>query len=262
MPSFSTLWLLNAPPALTPRSAPRNGGEPRKMSVLESREVPTLKMPYGWVPIVQASAGIQRVLSLAYMLVWSWLSNREAARQIGDTPARRIILLWDEVEAHLHPQWQRVLLPAVMRVIQSQLLKKSGTTLQVFATTHAPLVCASVETIFDRQKDKFFNLELNENGQVELEDIPWAKHGDAVGWLTSTAFDMRSGYSTEAERAMRIADAFMAGTLGELQDVPPALRNADGIQAELRRTLPGDDPYWAFWMTRDGTQAPISGGGR
>lgn len=46
-------------------------GEPRKMSVLDSREVPTLKMPYGWVPIVQASAGIQRVLSLAYLLVWS-----------------------------------------------------------------------------------------------------------------------------------------------------------------------------------------------
>ena len=147
-----------------------------------------------------------------------------------------------------------------MRVIQSQLLKESGTTLPVIATTHAPLGCASVETSFDRPKDKFCNLELNEAGQVELEDIPWAKHGDAVGWLTSTAFDRRSGYSTEAERARRRADAFLADRLGALEDVPLALQNAQGIQAELRRTLPGDDPYWAFWMTRDGAPTPAPGG--
>lgn len=219
-------------------------GEPRKLSVLDSREVPTLRMPYGWVPVVQASAGIQRVLSLAYMLVWSWLSNREAAKQIGDAPAQRIILLWDEVEAHLHPQWQRLLLPAVMRVIQSQLLNASGTTLQVIATTHAPLVCASVETLFDRQKDKFFNLELNESGQVELEDIPWAKHGDVVSWLESEAFDLKSGYGVEAEAAMSAAGDFLAGT-GPQDD-----GTRDAIEARLRKALGGDDPFLVDWFAK------------
>ena len=46
-------------------------------------------------------------------------------------------MLIDQVESHLHPRWQRVLLPALLAVV-SRL--KAGATVQVIATTHAPLV--------------------------------------------------------------------------------------------------------------------------
>jgi len=91
-------------------------GESVRLQDSGAREIPTLVMPYAQVPIHQTSAGIRRILSLAYMLVWAWTEHRVAADLRGHNRAKRIVLLWDEVEAHLHPQWQRTILPAVVGV--------------------------------------------------------------------------------------------------------------------------------------------------
>ncbi len=206
-------------------------------------------MPYGSVPIHQASAGIRRILSLAYMIVWAWTEHRVAAELRGRERTRRIVLLWDEVEAHLHPQWQRTILPAVVGVLQRLLQDVDGTELQVLATTHAPLVLASLETLFVPDTDRLFNLELNATGAVRLETIPWAKQGDAVEWLRSPAFDMRSGYSREAERALQAAQSWLAGRKDQL---PEGLRTREEIEMELKRSLAEDDPFWPRWLVRTG----------
>jgi hypothetical protein len=190
-------------------------GSSRKISILDSREVPTLHLPYGEVPITQISAGIRRILSLAYSLVWAWTEHKRAAKLIDDAVAHRIIVLFDEVEAHLHPQWQRRLLPAVLEVVEKILLSDDeDITIQAIVTTHAPLILASIETHFDRITDKLFNLKLTDQQKVEVEEIPWAKQGDVISWLTSDMFELPSGYSTEAERATKAADDFMAGFPG------------------------------------------------
>lgn len=174
-------------------------GESVRLPDSGAQEIPTLVLPYGHVPIHQASAGIRRILSLAYMIVWAWTEHRVAAGHRGREQAKRIVLLWDEVEAHLHPQWQRTILPSVVGVLQRFLRETDGTELQVLATTHAPLVLASLETMFSPETDRLFNLELDAAGtKVRLEAVPWAKQGDVVEWLLSPAFDMRSGYSREA----------------------------------------------------------------
>ncbi len=65
--------------------------------------------------------------------------------------------------------------------------KQKPRTIQIIASTHAPLVLASVETVWNQLSDKLFEFELDE-GQVRFEEVPFAKHGSISNWLTSTSF--------------------------------------------------------------------------
>jgi hypothetical protein len=230
------------------REQPLRPGEPVRLpDDFGDVDIPTLVLPHGEeVPIYHASAAVRRILSLAYLIVWAWTEHRITAMTRGHEPARRIVLLWDEIEAHLHPQWQRTILPAVVGVLERLLREADGTQLQVLASTHAPLVLASMETHWLAEKDRLFNLELSEDGKrVQIEEVPWARFGDASGWLTSPAFDMESGYSREAERAMNAADCLMAGYEEQL---PGEMKDAETIHRELLRTLDGRDPFWPLWL--------------
>lgn len=107
-----------------------------------TRDEPSLVFDYGIVPVRHASAGVRRILALAYLVVWSWYEHRLAASAIQTRPADRIVVLLDEVETHLHPQWQRRLMPALMTVLTGL---SAGLNVQVMLTTHSPLVLASLE---------------------------------------------------------------------------------------------------------------------
>lgn len=224
--------------------APLKPGPSVRVPGMGVRDVPTLEMPYGAVPLPQTSAGMRRILSLAYMLVWAWTEHRAAAAQRGRECSRRIVLLWDEVEAHLHPQWQRTILPAVVRVLDRMLASAEQPQVQVLATTHAPFVLASVETLFDEARDRLFNLELTPEREVRLETVKWARFGNIVEWLRSPAFDMKSGYSKEAEKALIAANRWMRGQHDGL--------TREAVQSELERTLPGGDPFWPRWLAATG----------
>jgi predicted ATP-dependent endonuclease of OLD family len=115
--------------------------------------------------------------------VWTWREHVEAARLKNTPPSSSLVVLLDEVEAHLHPQWQRVLLPALLRVAR----ELSG-DVQLFATTHAPLVLASLESHFDDGQDALFHLDLEE-GEVGVSKIPWALRSDVSLWFTKAMFD-------------------------------------------------------------------------
>ena len=95
-------------------------GKLTRISLDDVRDYPTLTMPYGQdVPVVHASAGMRRIIALAYLLVWSWKEHVIASRRLGDPPAHQIIFLIDEIESHLHPKWQRRIFDAVLAGIRS-----------------------------------------------------------------------------------------------------------------------------------------------
>jgi len=210
-------------------------------------KLPTLVTPESPRPILLefVSAGVRRMLALVYALVWAWVEHRRALRLTRNTAteAHRIVLMIDEIETHLHPQWQRRILPSILEAVK--MLFGQEVPVQLILTTHSPLVLASVETRFDPHQDRLFNFEFKGPGKIEVEEIPWAKFGDASGWLTSPAFDMDSGYSNEAETAMKAADDMMAGYVDRL---PEQLKTAGQIHSELRRTLDGADPFWPLWI--------------
>ena len=216
-----------------------------RLQIGDAKPTPFLQMPYGKVPVTQCSAGMRRILAMAYMLVWAWLRHQEDAKLTGDEPTRSVVLLWDEVEAHLHPQWQRLILPAMIKVVSAILLQEGKSSVQIIATTHAPLVLSSLETLCDDEQDRLLNLQIGESGAVELEIIPWAKYGDVTGWLTSPAIDLPSSYPKEAEEAISVARDLIAGRKPTLHSKPATKKS---VHAELLRTLRDTDPYWRFWM--------------
>ncbi len=220
--------------------------EPQKVFLDDSRKFPTLAMPYGVVPYPQWSAGVKRVVSFAYLIVWAWVEHLQAAALRKEASTDRIILIVDEIEAHLHPKWQRTILPAILNVVD-KLQKKIS--VQVFAATHSPLVLASVEPYFDEETDQLFCFNLDTDkpmgDMVSFNALPWAVHGDVVGWLTSDVFGLEQARSREAETMIEAAEAFMRGDTANL---PASLKTKGAITAELKRVLSGLDPFWPRWI--------------
>jgi hypothetical protein len=215
--------------------------EPRRVYLNDPRDYPTVDLGYDNVPIIHLSAGMRRVVGLAYLIVWTWTEHVKACRLLGFDPAKKIVVLVDEMEAHLHPKWQRHILPQLIDVLAGL---GTGTEPQVVMTTHSPMVMASLEPCFDEERDKLFLFELHQK-DVSLREVPWAKHGDAVAWLTSPIFGLEQARSREAERAIEAAYDFMAGRTAEL---PEGLRTADQIDHELHRVLPDQDKFWPRWV--------------
>lgn len=217
-------------------------GPPTRVSLGDVRDIPTLEMPYGSVPIVFASAGARRILGLAYLLVWAWEEHVRAAALLDQKPTTELVLLVDEIEAHLHPQWQRAILPALLAVATG--LGAGGMRVQILATTHAPLVLASAEPFFDEERDDLFHFQL-QGDRVTVESGGWAKQGDVLNWLVSEFFGLRQARSRDAERVIEAAEAFMSG---ERDKLPRGLRTEKAIHQELLRLLPGHDPFWPRWI--------------
>jgi hypothetical protein len=217
-------------------------GEPTRISLNDIRDIPTIKLPYDTIPITHASAGMKRILSLAYILVWMQSENLIISKMLKQKPAHQLIFLMDEVESHLHPRWQRSIVPAILKVIE-KLQQKID--VQAFITTHSPLVLASVEPIFDEEIDKLFLFELNKK-KVTLEEIPWTKQGDVIGWLTSEIFGLKQARSKEAEQAIEAAQAWMRKD--SMKQFPNNLRTKEGIHQQLITLLPGHDPFFPRWI--------------
>ena len=225
-------------------------GEPMRSSLIDAREEPTLELPYGTVPVSVASAGMRRVLALAYLLVWTWHEHKAASALLQQAPTDRLVLLFDEVEAHLHPQWQRVLLPAIFDVIGNLYSDIFQREVQILATTHAPLVLASVESRFQSDLDRLITFSpRKEMRDVAVLTEEWSKQGDVLGWLVSDAFGLKQARSREAETAIEAAEAFMRADFDAL---PPDLRTRQTIHQELVRVLPGHDPFWPRWIVTAG----------
>ena len=229
---------------LTVRGEPLRVGPIARLSVNDAQDIPSIRTEYSdSVPIVHASAGVRRIAALAYVLVWSWSEHLRAAEQLGLTSTHQVVLLFDEIEAHLHPSWQRAVVPAVLKVMDI-LPDAHGPVVQLLAATHSPLVLASLEPLFEEECDRLFHLDLR-HGQVHLDEVSWAKQGDVVNWLVSETFGLRQGRSVESERAIEAAEALMRD---DTEGLPEGLRSRDEIQRELERVLAGHDPFWPRWI--------------
>lgn len=210
---------------------------------------PSLHMPYGQdVALIHASAGMRRIAALAYLLVWTWREHQMACERTGRKQAKEIIFLIDEIECHLHPQWQRRIVPALLRVMNAFTGRKNP--VQLIVATHSPLVLASVEPEFDEKNDAVFNIKLTDQ-QAQIVFEPWSKQGDVVNWLVSDAFGLHQARSLEAEYAIEAAEAWMRN---ERDALPKNFSTQALIHKELQRVLPGHDEFWPRWIVE--TQPP------
>lgn len=214
---------------LTPGQPVRLPGDPR--------EIPTIQHRYATIPVTHASSGVQRVLLLAYLMIWSWREHELAAQQLGRTPLHRMMVIVDELEAHLHPRWQRMVLPALMGVGD---LLSSDLALQTIAATHSPMILASLEASFDESTDVLYHLYAA-GPVVRLDQTPFVKFGDVSGWLTSPVFGLQHARSREAELAIEAAKSLQL-------NAEPDAGEVASVTARLKLYLADDDKFWPRWL--------------
>ena len=101
-------------------------------------------------------------------LMWVWLLALKMVHHYGyqtDWEKRPAILLIDEIENHLHPTWQRRVIPALLEHFPG---------LQIFATTHSPFVVAGLKA------GQVHLLKRDANGVVTAS----TNEHDIIGWTT------------------------------------------------------------------------------
>lgn len=216
-------------------------GKLTRLGINDARDIPSIQTGYAEsVPVLHASSGVKRIVALAYMFLWTWQEHMIASGQLGQPTTKQVVLLVDELESHLHPKWQRAILPSLLKL--ATVLHRQA-AIQVITATHSPLVMASAEATFDESKDAWFDIDYRENdskGIVELRKRDFHRLGDVSAWLTSNAFDLKEARSVEAEEAMR--------TAMELAKKPhPASSDVKRIDKQLRATLSDTDRFWIRW---------------
>ncbi len=232
---------------LSPIGDALQAGMPQRLFLGEGRDRPTLLMGGQTVPVALASAGVRRILALAYFLVWAWFEHRVAAQLLGREPGRQFVILFDEPETHLHPRWQRSLLPSLMAAL-NKLRGIGDAPPQFLIATHSPLVLASLEGVFDPAQDDLFQLSMDE-GRVRLDQGHWAKQGDVSSWLESDVFGLEQARSLEAEQAIDAAEAFMRGE----KALPTGFKTKAAIHKKLQHLLPAHDEFWPRWLIQSGS---------
>lgn len=210
------------------------------LRVGDTRQYPSILMPDGTpVPVVHASSGLKRILSIAYLLVWAWHEHIKACKLLAKAPAKQMIFLIDEIEAHLHPKWQRSAVRALMNVVENL---SASTSVQLMIVTHSPLVMASVEPIFDPGQDSWWDLDWSvESSQVQLTNRHFDRLGDANSWLQSEAFDQKDTGSIEREFILRRARQVIR--MGKEANPDEVTK----MHKELQTVLGSTDVFWNRW---------------
>ncbi len=214
-------------------------GELTRVKLEDRRDIPTIQMPYGEsTPITQASSGIRRIFAFAYILVWAWREHQLASKLLNQEPQKQLTFLIDEIESHLHPKWQQVIVKALLNVAKAL---SDELEVQIILTTHSPLVLQSLETVFDSEKDAWFDLDFDPiKKEVVLEKRDYFKRGSLNNWITSEAFDLPSSYTQEAKAVM---DEVSNALKGEL-----SFEQAQVLNAKLHNVLGDIDIFWSRWQ--------------
>ena len=148
------------------------------------------------------------------------LNHYEFVEGWNERPA---VLLIDEIENHLHPTWQRRVVPALLQHFPA---------LQIFATTHSPFVVAGLK------KGQVHRLYRDEEGTVRAE-LP--NDVDIVGWTMDEILRGFMGVQdpTDAETARHASELRSLRDEGPREDEREEEERQERIR-ELRRLVDRD----------------------
>ena len=140
----------------------------------------------------------------------------------GDWHEQPAILLIDEIENHLHPTWQRRVIPAI---------RKHFPNVQIFATTHSPFVVAGLEA------GQVHMLRRNENGVIEATPNP----DKVMGWTADEILRTMMGVQdpTDDETARHAAELRRLRDEGP-RDTEEEEKVREARMQELRRLVDRD----------------------
>lgn len=120
---------------------------------------------------------------------------------------RNFILFLDEIEIHLHPAWQRRILPVIQKLFKNA---------QIFIATHSPFVVASVSDAWVYR----FNVI---DGKSELASVEEAKAGSSYATVIDEIFGIDEFFDVETEKDLQEFERLKQELLRGNKTVVPAL---------------------------------------
>lgn len=97
---------------------------------------------------------------------------------------KNLILFLDEIEIHLHPAWQRKVLPVVQKLFKNS---------QIFISTHSPFVINSVDDAW------VYKLEL-ENGKARISDVVKSEDGFSYRYVLREIFGITEQFGVGVQK--------------------------------------------------------------
>jgi predicted ATP-binding protein involved in virulence len=132
-----------------------------------------------------------------------------------DLLKRPFVLFLDEIEIHLHPAWQRKILPAVQELFPNA---------QIFLSTHSPFVVGSVSDAW------VYPLRLVDGRSVCDEPLP-SKAGESYATILSEVFGVEQEFDVETEELFQRFHELKRRRLAGDDGVQ---RELDGLAQQLR----------------------------
>ena len=196
-----------------------NTNDKRQFEELDIRETPSesaYREDAESLPIYlgHLSSGTEGTLLWIFWLALKMVHHYKFAEGWHEEPA---ILLIDEIENHLHPTWQRRVIPALLAHFPG---------LQIFATTHSPFVVAGLKA------GQVHKLERDGNGVVRAT----TEERDVVGW---TADEILRGMMGVEEPTDQLT-VDRAKRLRELREKDSLTAEEEGELNRLRRQVNED----------------------
>ncbi|MGD9101266.1 MAG: AAA family ATPase [Anaerolineae bacterium] len=183
--------------------------------------------------VEQLSDGTRSFLSwpLDYLMRASrvnWLRPADSAVAPG-------LILVDEIDAHLHPEWQRRVMAAVGKLLPET---------YIIATTHSPFVLGATE---DAQ---IFRIRQDAQGHLSAQTGLGELYGYPADLVLEKAF-VPSLYAPELERKLNRLSALAARLVaGDLS--PPERQEHDTLLRELAQVNPWLNNLLALSQMREG----------
>ena len=94
---------------------------------------PQFRTPDGDLPLDVLSQGTKSIIQFMARLLFGYAEYNDFPENLEEKPG---ILIIDEIDAHLHPSWQRRIIPTLTHHFPN---------LQIFCSTHSPLMLAGLK---------------------------------------------------------------------------------------------------------------------
>ena len=159
---------------------------------------PQFRTPDGDLPLDVLSQGTQSIIQFLARLLFGYAEYYDFPSDLEEKPG---ILIIDEIDAHLHPSWQRRIIPTLTHHFPN---------LQIFCSTHSPLMLAGLK------EGQIQLLRRDENGKVTVS----ANTADIAGWTADEILNefMEVPNPTDHETAKRLSDLDVLTSKQDLSD--------------------------------------------